>query len=56
MPRRLWLHQQVARALEGVYGRRVEDHAAELAEHFAQSTDPAEARPNLIVVASGPGA
>ncbi len=40
--RRLRLHQQVARALEQVYGRRVEDHAAELAEHFAQSTDPAD--------------
>jgi len=40
--RRLRLHQQVARALERVYGRRVEDHAAELAEHFAQSTDPAD--------------
>ena len=40
--RRLRLHQQVARALEGVYGRRVNDHASELAEHFAQSTDPAD--------------
>jgi len=40
--RRLRLHQQVARALEAVYGRRVEEHAAELAEHYAQSTDPAD--------------
>src|SRR5207253_7214043 len=40
--RRLRLHQQVARALEGVYGRRLEEHASELAEHYAQSTDPAD--------------
>jgi serine/threonine protein kinase len=37
--RRIRLHQQVARALEAVYGRRLEEHAAELAEHFAQSTE-----------------
>ncbi|HLF78118.1 MAG TPA: hypothetical protein VJB57_11590, partial [Dehalococcoidia bacterium] len=37
-PRRLRLHQEVARALEVQYGRRREDHAAELAEHYAQST------------------
>ncbi len=40
--RRLRLHQQVAGALEKLYGSQVEDHAAELAEHFAQSTDPAD--------------
>jgi hypothetical protein len=40
--RRLRLHQQVARALEAVYGRRIEEHAAELAEHYAQSTDAAD--------------
>jgi len=40
--RRLRLHQEVGRALEAAYGRRAEDHAAELAEHFAQSTDPAD--------------
>jgi len=40
--RRLRLHQQVARALEVVYGRRLEEHAAELAEHYAQSTDAAD--------------
>ena len=39
---RLRLHQQVARGLEAVYGRRLDDHAVELAEHFAQSTDPAD--------------
>src|SRR5439155_9051646 len=38
-PRRLRLHQDVARALESQYGARKEDHAAELAEHFSQSTD-----------------
>jgi len=37
--RRIRLHQQVARALEAVYARRLEEHAAELAEHFAQSTE-----------------
>src|SRR6185503_15602134 len=35
-PRRIRLHQQVARALEQVHARRLPD-AAELAEHFAQS-------------------
>jgi tetratricopeptide (TPR) repeat protein len=42
--RRIRLHQQVARALEAVYGRRVEEHAAELAEHYANSSDPADLR------------
>src|SRR5581483_3282862 len=31
---------QVARALETQYASRLEEHAAEMAEHFAQSTDP----------------
>src|SRR5262249_10539413 len=39
-PRRLRLHQQVARALEAQYAAHLEEHAAELAEHFAQSPDP----------------
>jgi len=39
VPRRIRLHQQVGRALETVYGRRLEEHAAELAEHFVQSTE-----------------
>jgi tetratricopeptide (TPR) repeat protein len=30
----------VARALEAVYGRRVDEHAAELAEHYSNSSDP----------------
>jgi predicted ATPase len=41
-PQRLKLHQQVARALETQYARRLEEHAAELAEHFSQSTDSAD--------------
>jgi DNA-binding CsgD family transcriptional regulator/tetratricopeptide (TPR) repeat protein len=41
-PRRLRLHQQVARAIEALHARRLEDHAAELAEHFSHSTDPAD--------------
>jgi tetratricopeptide (TPR) repeat protein len=41
-PRRIRLHQQVGRALEEVHARRLEDHAAELAEHFAQSTETAD--------------
>jgi len=39
VPRRIRVHQQVGRALEAIYGRRLEEHAAELAEHFAQSTE-----------------
>ncbi len=41
-PQRLKLHQQVARTLEIQYDKRLEEHAAELAEHFSQSTDPAD--------------
>jgi tetratricopeptide (TPR) repeat protein len=41
-PQRLKLHQQVARSLERLYARRLEEHAAELAEHFSHSTDPAD--------------
>jgi tetratricopeptide (TPR) repeat protein len=41
-PQRLKLHQQVARSLETVYGKRLKEHAAELAEHFSHSTDPAD--------------
>jgi predicted ATPase len=40
-PRRIRFHQQVARALEEVYKARLEEHAAELAEHFSHSSDPA---------------
>ncbi len=41
-PQRLQLHQQVARALEKQYEKRLGEHAVELAEHFSQSTDPAD--------------
>ena len=41
-PRRLRLHQEVARVLEERYGSRREEHAAELADHFANSTDHAD--------------
>jgi tetratricopeptide (TPR) repeat protein len=41
-PRRIRLHQQVARALEEVYKTRLERHAAELAEHFSYSSDRAD--------------
>ena len=34
------MHQQVAQALEAVYAARLEEHAAELAEHFSHSSDP----------------
>ena len=39
-PRRIRLHQQVAHALEEVHGTGMEEHAAELAEHYAFSSDP----------------
>ncbi|HEX3246971.1 MAG TPA: AAA family ATPase, partial [Chloroflexota bacterium] len=41
-PRRLRLHQQVARSLEAQYAARLEEHAPELAEHYAHSTDAAD--------------
>ena len=41
-PRRIRLHQQVARALEEIYANRLEEHAAELAEHFSHSSDMAD--------------
>jgi predicted ATPase len=37
-PRRIRLHQQVGRAIEAVYARRLDEHAAELAEHFSHSS------------------
>jgi len=39
-PRRIRLHQQVARALEQVHARHTQEHAAELAEHFAFCSEP----------------
>jgi tetratricopeptide (TPR) repeat protein len=41
-PRRIRLHQQVARALEEVHKKRLEEHAAELAEHFSYSSARAD--------------
>jgi predicted ATPase len=41
-PRRIRLHQQVAHALEEVHARRLEEHATELAEHYAFSSDTLE--------------
>jgi predicted ATPase len=41
-PQRLKLHQHVARSLETLYAKRLEEHATELAEHFSHSTDPAD--------------
>jgi DNA-binding CsgD family transcriptional regulator len=38
-PRRIRLHQQVAHVLEEVYVRRIDEHAAELAEHFSFYSD-----------------
>jgi class 3 adenylate cyclase/tetratricopeptide (TPR) repeat protein len=37
-PRRLRMHNDVARALEEHYAGRVEEHAGELAEHFSHSS------------------
>jgi hypothetical protein len=41
-PRRIRLHQEVARALEETYHNRLEQHAAELAEHFSFSSERAD--------------
>jgi tetratricopeptide (TPR) repeat protein len=41
-PQRLKLHQQIARTIEEQYAKHLEEHAAELAEHFSQSTDPSD--------------
>jgi DNA-binding CsgD family transcriptional regulator len=38
-PRRIRLHQQVAHALEELYRARLEEHAAELAEHYGFSSN-----------------
>ena len=39
-PRRVRRHQQIAHALEDLYADTLNNHAAELAEHFAQSAAP----------------
>jgi DNA-binding CsgD family transcriptional regulator len=38
-PRRIRLHQQVGRALEEIYARRLDEHASELAEHHSFYSD-----------------
>jgi class 3 adenylate cyclase len=43
-PRRLRMHNEVAKALEAHYAGRVEDHAAELAEHYAHSSSEEDLR------------
>jgi DNA-binding CsgD family transcriptional regulator len=41
-PRRIRWHQQAGTILEAVYANQLEEHAAELAEHFAHSSDPVD--------------
>jgi DNA-binding CsgD family transcriptional regulator len=41
-PQRIRLHQKVARALEDVHRQRLDEHAEELAEHYAFSSDPVD--------------
>jgi DNA-binding CsgD family transcriptional regulator len=41
-PRRIRLHQHIARVLEEVHARRLEEHASELAEHYAFSSDASD--------------
>jgi class 3 adenylate cyclase/tetratricopeptide (TPR) repeat protein len=43
-PRRLRLHNDVAKALERHYAGRLDEHAAELAEHFAHSSTEEDLR------------
>jgi hypothetical protein len=40
-PRRTRLHVHVARAIEDVYSARLDNHLAELADHYGHSSDPA---------------
>ena len=40
--KRVRLHRQAARAIEQLHAENVEEHAAELAEHFALSNDPTD--------------
>jgi class 3 adenylate cyclase len=43
-PRRLRMHNEVAKALEAHYAGREEEHAAELAEHFSHSSTEEDLR------------
>jgi tetratricopeptide (TPR) repeat protein len=46
--RRRVLHGRIGAALEKLYGDRLEDHLAELAHHFARSTDTVKAVEYLV--------
>ena len=52
-PRRLRMHNEVAKALEQHYASRVEDHAAELAEHYAHSSSEEDLRSGGRIWRSG---
>ncbi len=41
-PRRIRLHQHIARVLEEIHARRLDEHAAELAEHYSFSSDTSD--------------
>jgi DNA-binding CsgD family transcriptional regulator len=41
-PRRVGLHREVGRALEEIHALHPEEHAPELAEHFAQGREPVD--------------
>jgi predicted ATPase len=41
-PRRIRLHQAIARVLEDLYARMPDEHASELAEHYSFSSDAAD--------------
>ena len=52
-PRRLRLHNEVAKALEQHYAGRLEEHAAELAEHFSHSSTEEDLRKAVRVRRAG---
>jgi len=53
-PRRLRLHNEVAKALEAHYAGRVEDHAVELAEHFSHSSSEEDLQKAVTYTANLP--
>jgi tetratricopeptide (TPR) repeat protein len=48
MPRRMLLHARAGELLERLYGARAEDHAAELAYHFALAGESSELRAKAL--------
>src|ERR1700674_859382 len=46
-PRRLRMHNEVAKALEEHYAGRLDEHAAELAEHYAHSSSEDDLRKSV---------